>query len=545
VLIQRLVRDVARRYRPDQVSCVLIDFKGGLGALGLSQLPHLAGVLTDLQPSSLHRVHGGLVAEIARRENLLATHAVANLSDLPDTVSCSRVIIAVDEVGVVVDLAPPFGPLLADIAARGRSLGMHLIVSGQRLTSQVPRGVLVNAGLRWCLGVTDPTEATEYLPGVSASEIGSLQTADPGTVIGLALGHQHYRTRVSPLEPEATTVGQSAAPLWCPELPQTISRPDTVLGLVENVPGQRLDSWSLDDIEPGGVLIVGSRGSGVSSAIHRLADVAWARAGDRAGVAWLPNQPAALLDSLVRLAEFPKQASVAIIEDFDGTVASCPHGVSALIIEAVVATMRAMARQTPPGHLIVGARPGNPELSRLIRHGVDVVGMRMGHREQWEQCGLAQELFSPLLAPGHGVWRGRAIGWCEPQGSADHQSTPTAPHPLEVVAGFAECDQWRGAGVVVCGSDASYTAVSSLIQTDHPQWVVMSVSETTTRRGDIDDALANTAVVLVSLTPSQMRWVVGHERAPVIPAPTGHGWWVGEGFRLVAMPKGARWPIRP
>ncbi len=47
-LLRTLVTSLAITHPPDVLSFVLVDFKGGAAFAGLSELPHVAGVITNL-----------------------------------------------------------------------------------------------------------------------------------------------------------------------------------------------------------------------------------------------------------------------------------------------------------------------------------------------------------------------------------------------------------------------------------------------------------------------------------------------------------------
>jgi hypothetical protein len=159
VLIQRLVVSVCARYGPERLSVVGIDFKGGATLSPLTRLPHVQGLLTDLTPRATKRVTRSVRAEIRRREQLFADCGVSTWADLPPEVVCPRVLIVVDEAGVVGTEAPQLMAVLSDVASRGRSLGLHLLLATQR-PQHLPRNIMANCPLRLCLTVTDPEEAS-------------------------------------------------------------------------------------------------------------------------------------------------------------------------------------------------------------------------------------------------------------------------------------------------------------------------------------------------------------------------------------------------
>jgi hypothetical protein len=576
VLLQRLLLDTARRYRPDQFSCVLIDFKGGAGALGLQGLDHLAGVLTDLEPDSLRRVHSGVVAEIARREALLADHAVADISELPAEVVCPRSIIAIDEVALLLEREPRFAELLGDIASRGRSLGLHLVVSGQRMTSQVPRSVIVNAGLRFCLGVTDPMEARDYLPGVQEATIRHLSATPVGTTLALTLGDSPYTSQVVALGPPTGTQAV-AERLWSESLPDVVAPVAGELGLIEQADLQRLSPWVPDDLAHGLVVLAGDVGSGVGESMSRVVECV----PTHQVPLFLPDEPAALLDSLevlINIAQSshphtaapqfvgssppPTAESRASGQDeqpalqvfaprIDRVWARCSEQVQAQLAERLVAAGAALSEQPQPGRLVISSRPGCGILRPLLRTGVELIVLRIGHAEYLDQWGIDRRYFSPHAPPGRGLWRDHPVHFARPDRvgatgvdttgvnaigvnttAVDRtgvEPTPEGPvtHPLLARPSLEDVLSAHSGGVCVSAEAADSTdgAGASSERLNRAGWTHSDAGGVFAGAG-LEAALGGAGVILRGLSPAQMRQVVGHERAPRVSPPDSQAWWV-------------------
>ncbi|AVG24361.1 FtsK-like ATPase domain-containing protein [Pontimonas salivibrio] len=558
ILLQRLLLDVASRYTPEQFSCVLIDFKGGSGALGLQGLGHLAGVLTDLEPDALRRVHTGVVAEIARRETLLASHSVADISDLPPEVVCPRSIIAIDEIALLVQRDDSFVDLLSDIAARGRSLGLHLVISGQRMTSQVPKGVIVNAGLRFCLGVTDPMEASEYLPGVPEATIRRLHATPPGTTLGLSLGGSPYTSQVVPLGPPEGTQ-PPAARLWSESLPDVVAPVDGELGLIEQAEKQCLSPWKPGDVASGLVVIVGDVGSGVGEAMARFVECTSASG----PASSLPNEPAALLDALSLL--------TGVFDDGHGTVSSggqkatgplawtgvtrlgtapqvfaprldrvwndCSEQVQAQLATGLIRAGEALADLSHPGRLVVSSRPGCAIMRSLVRAGAELITLRVSQAELLDQWGINRRYFSPHAPPGRGLWREHPIHWARPRSGREGVGTRLdAEHSFPRPALDQVLAHQRGGLLVVAEHTEPGSEISTLVEqagwSQAPAHRVFAGGGL--ESGGLDAALGGPGVIMWGLSPAQMRQVVGHERAPLVSPPDSQAWWVrAQGVRLI------------
>jgi S-DNA-T family DNA segregation ATPase FtsK/SpoIIIE len=179
-LLQTLIASLAVANRPDEMTFVLIDYKGGAAFADCASLPHVAGVVTDLDGHLTSRALESLGAELRRRESLLL-HAgakdietYAELFDAGDrraSVRIPRLVLVIDEFAAMVGELPDFVEGLVDIGRRGRSLGVHLLLATQRPAGVVTGDIRANTNLRVALRVTDPDESSDVLDDPSAARI--------------------------------------------------------------------------------------------------------------------------------------------------------------------------------------------------------------------------------------------------------------------------------------------------------------------------------------------------------------------------------------
>ncbi|MGO1770836.1 MAG: FtsK/SpoIIIE domain-containing protein, partial [Microbacterium sp.] len=87
----------------DEVAFLLADFKGGTAFASLEDVPHVTGLITDLDGSGSRRAVESLRAELRRREAAIAGAGAADIAD--PRVDMPRLVIVVDEFG-----APERGP---------------------------------------------------------------------------------------------------------------------------------------------------------------------------------------------------------------------------------------------------------------------------------------------------------------------------------------------------------------------------------------------------------------------------------------------------
>jgi S-DNA-T family DNA segregation ATPase FtsK/SpoIIIE len=172
-LLQTLVLSLAANYPPDQLNFLFVDYKGGASSAEFRDLPHTVGYVTNLNGRMSLRALTSLRAELQRRMTLLEGKAKdlrEMLTVAPDEAPPSLVIV-VDEFAALVKEIPDFVAGIVDIAQRGRSLGVHLILATQRPTGVVNDNILANTNLRISLRMLDPADSTNVIGTRDAAEI--------------------------------------------------------------------------------------------------------------------------------------------------------------------------------------------------------------------------------------------------------------------------------------------------------------------------------------------------------------------------------------
>ena len=178
-LLQTLIASLALTNRPDELTFVLVDYKGGAAFGPCARLPHTVGMVTDLDGSLVERALASLHAELARREAVLAEVGAKDIDDHrrrwgtpggPREV-LPRLVLVVDEFASLVEDLPDFVGGLVGIAMRGRSLGVHLVLATQRPEGVVSADIRANTNLRLCLAVTRDAESRDVLDSPAAAAI--------------------------------------------------------------------------------------------------------------------------------------------------------------------------------------------------------------------------------------------------------------------------------------------------------------------------------------------------------------------------------------
>lgn len=166
---------LALQYSPNDVNFILIDYKGGAAFDSCMNLPHVVGVITDLDVGLAERVLLSLEAELRHRERQLRNDPRLRLS---------RLVVVVDELAALKEDVPNFIGSLVGIAQRGRSLGIHLIVATQRPGSALSADVLANANIRLALRVQSSHDSSQI---VGSNVAASFSRDTPGRAV-LRLG---------------------------------------------------------------------------------------------------------------------------------------------------------------------------------------------------------------------------------------------------------------------------------------------------------------------------------------------------------------------
>ncbi|QKW08462.1 cell division protein FtsK [Streptomyces sp. NA04227] len=191
-LLQTIVAALAVANTPENMTFVLVDYKGGSAFKDCVKLPHTVGMVTDLDAHLVERALESLGAELKRREHILAAADAKDIEDYQDLVRrdpshapLPRLLIVIDEFASMVRDLPDFVTGLVNIAQRGRSLGIHLLLATQRPSGVVSPEIRANTNLRIALRVTDAGESSDV---IDAPEAGHISKSTPGRAY-VRLGH--------------------------------------------------------------------------------------------------------------------------------------------------------------------------------------------------------------------------------------------------------------------------------------------------------------------------------------------------------------------
>lgn len=334
--LQAWVLGLAAAHSPQRVSFLFVDYKGGSAFADCVSLPHTVGLVTDLSPHLVRRALTSLRAELRYREHLFQRKKVKDIIEFErtgDTEVPPSLLIIVDEFAALATEVPEFVDGVVDVAQRGRSLGLHLILATQRPAGVIRDNLRANTNLRVALRMADEADSTDVLgvpmaaafdpslPGRGAAKTGPGRvkvfqsgyaggwTSDAPEAAGVAIEELQFGPAVgwsAPPDPkaEAQKAAATAGPTdierivktiraaareaqvpeprkpWLPELataydfsklPNKRTDVELVIGVVDDAASQSQPLVSFFPDRDGNMAIIGTGGAGKSTALRTLA----------------------------------------------------------------------------------------------------------------------------------------------------------------------------------------------------------------------------------------------------------------------------------
>ena len=164
--LQAWVLGMAAEYSPDRVTFLFVDYKGGSAFADCVHLPHTVGLVTDLSVHLVRRALTSLRAELHYREHLFNRKKVKDLIELEkrgDPECPPALVLVIDEFAALVGEVPEFVDGVVDVAQRGRSLGIHLIMATQRPAGVIRDNLRANTPLRIALRMADAHDSVDVV----------------------------------------------------------------------------------------------------------------------------------------------------------------------------------------------------------------------------------------------------------------------------------------------------------------------------------------------------------------------------------------------
>jgi S-DNA-T family DNA segregation ATPase FtsK/SpoIIIE len=172
-LLQTWILAMAANHSPQRLNFLLVDYKGGSAFADANFLPHTVGLVTDLNKNGVRRALTSLAAELHYRERLITEEH--RCKDLPTmekkfpALAPPSLVIVVDEFAALVQEVPEFIDGVVNVAQRGRSLGLHMILATQQPSGVIKGALRANTNLRLALRVADVDDSNDILGSPQAA----------------------------------------------------------------------------------------------------------------------------------------------------------------------------------------------------------------------------------------------------------------------------------------------------------------------------------------------------------------------------------------
>ena len=179
-MVQSWLLSLAVNYSPQDVSFVLIDFKGTGMIAPFRDLPHVAGTISNLD-TNIDRNLIAIQSEVHRREAIIdkySNRSIKNVNDLNRSYAQGLVpeklpilLIVIDEYAEFKKVFPDFGAEVDSLTSKGRALGIFVILMTQKPAGVVSSKSEDNIKFRWCLRVANYSASREMLGKPDAAKI--------------------------------------------------------------------------------------------------------------------------------------------------------------------------------------------------------------------------------------------------------------------------------------------------------------------------------------------------------------------------------------
>ena len=172
-LLRTLVAALASTHGPEDLSMILIDYKGGAAFAPFAPLPHVVGLMDNLADDAglVERARASLAGEVTRRQKQLRdagsspdiAHYRRLRAEHPEMAPMPHLFVIIDEFGELLTASPDLVDLLLTIGRIGRSIGVHLLLSSQRIEAGKLRGLDTYLSYRICLRTFTEAESSTVI----------------------------------------------------------------------------------------------------------------------------------------------------------------------------------------------------------------------------------------------------------------------------------------------------------------------------------------------------------------------------------------------
>lgn len=485
------VASLASSRTPGELTFLLVDFKGGAAFDALARLPHCVGLITDLDPLQAARALESLRAELRFRERSLRERGLRDIAQIGAVGGLPRLVIVVDEFAAMLVDFPELHDVFVDIASRGRSLGVHLILCTQRPAGAVRDSLLANCNLRLSLRVNGRADSTAVIGTDAAAK---LAPRPVGRCLVSAGGGDPVLTQIATLSPDeldglvrrcAAQASDSGEPPprrpWLDPLPALLRLVDLedpgvdsagvtggiAFGLID-VPSEQLRRYaSWHPAEDGHLLVLGAHRSGKSACVETIATVG----AETIPFVVAPRDPSGAWDAVhdaldsIRSARALPARRVLVLDDVDAVFARYDADYQPEFLDTLLAVMR----EGPARGLrvLLTAQRLAGALFPLATFTGQTLLLRMANRQEHALAGGEASRYDDALPPGAGWWRGHRLqtAFVFPRAPViPAASAPPPPLTLRFGHGYAVVSTRPGAIVerLIAGGRGMPVAVTDL-----------------------------------------------------------------------------------
>ncbi|PZU47881.1 MAG: cell division protein FtsK [Microbacterium sp.] len=470
-LLTTWIVGLCRGRSPQELALLLVDFKGGRTFDALASLPHVTGVLTDLDEGSALRAVESLRAEVRHRERVLAECGARDVAEAAGALG--GLVIVVDEYAALVAAHPQLHDLFGDLAARGRALGMHLILASQRVGGAFRDGVLANAPLRIAFRVTDAADSRAVLGVDDAARLPGAESARGTALVRRAIDDAPLAVRVARCDAgslEALRAASAGAiparKPWLAPLPAVLGLAQVrgvggagtdggiVLGLADEPEHQRQSVVLLAPDAPG-LAVIGGPGSGRTTLLRTIAV-------QSPRVLWTPDDPESAWDAVMAIDDAAPGTTV-IVDDADAIAARLGGEYGALWVAALERAAREARGRSLT--LVLSLARVSGGLGRVVDLLPQRALLALPTRADHAAAGGDPTDFVPDAPPGRGRWGRRLVQFAVGSGESVAVGVtggPAAARAPGTVGALASVSA-RASG----GDTASAGALASVGATTH------------------------------------------------------------------------------
>ena len=224
-LVMSWLLSLAVNFSPEDVSFVIIDWKGTSMVSPFYSLPHLAGGISnlDVKKGNVERCLASIKNEVTRRESIIDKYSHLGVKDIEDLAkmhkngkireTLSRLMIVIDEFAEFKKTYPDFGKEIDSLTMTGSSLGISVVLMAQNLTGVLSTQSEANVRFRWCLHVANSGFSRDLLGRTGAERL-----PYPGRTI-IKVGDDEVYEEVqgfwssAPYDPSALIQGDQPIPI--------------------------------------------------------------------------------------------------------------------------------------------------------------------------------------------------------------------------------------------------------------------------------------------------------------------------------------------